>query len=38
MSLLTVKKIYPDTYQIVDPGIGFGGVNMYLLIGSKRHC
>lgn len=36
MSLLTVKEIYPDTYQIVDPGIGFGGVNMYLLIGSDK--
>lgn len=36
MSLLTVKKIYPDTYQIVAPGIGFGGVNMYLLIGSDK--
>ena len=36
MSLLTVKEIYPDTYQIVDPGIGFGGVNMYLLIGSEK--
>ena len=35
-SLLAVKKIYPDTYQIVDPGIGFGGVNMYLLVGSDK--
>lgn len=32
----SVKEIYKDTYCITDPGIGFGSVNMYLLIGDKR--
>lgn len=34
--LYSVKKIYENTYQIIDKGLGGGSVNMYLLVGNEK--